>query len=608
MPARLTGNPGPITVANGWTLITGPTNVTAAAAGVTNVLSGMNFQIPANTTYRFAIVTSNTQISYGGTSSVPNIFSAVGVNLLVGNYNTNIGWASPWDWATWAFQPRFFNGAIHIEANPCTNPPTPGNTIVSAPIICANDDLDLDLQNHSTGGGQTYEWEFSTNNITFSSISPANTIEQYTYQPTQSGYYRCKVTCGTGTPVYSSVVYVKINSPIIYDVSDTTVCGGGLIPLSAIVDTGVLVKWYDNINSNTPIFTGNPFITPNINVTTTYYVEASNMDHSCPSAKIPVTVTVIPAPTKPFGSDYSICVDPNEVEFLDAFNPGCTYLWDNNYQGRVRTVTQTGTYHVAITNNLGCTTYDTIKITFNENPLSELGNDTSVCNGTNLYLDAGNAGIQYYWNNGANTNAINTKFPGQYYVNIIAANGCITIDTINIDHNGEAPALTGIHIQNVASHTFKFNALNPQNVIGYEWIFGDGSANSYLNTPTHQYNALGNYLVQLNVSSTCGMTFDTMSVHIYSGTGVENINGEKLIVIHPNPATDNVNITASEDIIIEHISIYDIQGRNLNNITSKISAANKAQVNIEKLAAGQYTLEIKTNKGVLKDQLIKVVH
>src|SRR5690606_14415349 len=105
------------------------------------------------------------------------------------------------------------------------------------------------------------------------------------------------------------------------------------------------------------------------------------------------------------------------------------YLWDNAYQGRVRTITQSGTYHVAITNDLGCTTYDTITITLNKNPKSALGNDTSVCIGTEVSLNAGNTGIQYYWNNGANTNTISTKIPGQYYVNIIGANGCITIDT-----------------------------------------------------------------------------------------------------------------------------------------------------------------------------------
>lgn len=313
-----------------------------------------------------------------------------------------------------------------------------------------------------------------------------------------------------------------------------------------------------------------------------------------------VTFNSKETPFVDLGADRDVCVDEGQFEFLDAQNPGSVYLWDNNYGGMVRSVDTSGTYWVTVTNNFGCIGSDTLTITFKPKPISALGNDTSVCIGTEVHLNAGNAGLQYYWNNGANTNEIKTKIPGQYYVNIIGANGCITVDTINIDHNGLSPLLDGIHIQNLASHTFKFNALNPQNIIGYEWDFGDGSPKSYLNSPTHQYSNKGNYIVQLNVSSTCGITFDTMTVHIFT-TGIDEINGENSLVIHPNPANDKVTLKANAGLLIENVSVFNVLGAavSINNSLN----TDEYNIDLGAYANGMYLVVVTTNRGIITKKL-----
>ncbi|MES2848032.1 MAG: hypothetical protein V4685_03165, partial [Bacteroidota bacterium] len=82
----LSGQPGitePI-----WTLIKTGDPISAAADGTITVLDNINFVIPGNTQYRFALTTDN-GIRYTGITEGtpnPNIFNAGGFRLKVGNY------------------------------------------------------------------------------------------------------------------------------------------------------------------------------------------------------------------------------------------------------------------------------------------------------------------------------------------------------------------------------------------------------------------------------------------------------------------------------------------------------------------------------------------
>jgi gliding motility-associated-like protein len=70
-----------------------------------------------------------------------------------------------------------------------------------------------------------------------------------------------------------------------------------------------------------------------------------------------------------------------------------------------------------------------------QKPLIYLGNDTTICQGQSLLLDAGNSGSIYSWNTGANTQTIQVSYPGDYSVS--ASNGfCTVTDTIKINDCG----------------------------------------------------------------------------------------------------------------------------------------------------------------------------
>ncbi len=346
------------------------------------------------------------------------------------------------------------------------------------------------------------------------------------------------------------------------------------------------------------------------NVTTIYVKNAvsgiqqliangTNTINGCASSDTFTINYVDEKPTVDLGGDINKCIDLGDLVFLNAGNPGNLFLWDNNYQGQVRVINTSGTYWVQVENSLGCIGYDTINVALKNNPISALGDDTVVCLNTLVTLNAGNDGISYYWNNGATNNVITTSQPGLYAVQIVGQNGCIKSDSVTIIQNGNSPAVTGIQPQNLASHTFKFSALNPTNVIGYKWNFGDGTPDVYMNSPTHTYTTHGNFLVTLWVSSSCGIREDTLTVHIYT-TGVEDILNENAVNIYPNPTNGIFNIDYDKDN-------YQLLGIKVNNaIGQTIYQSKEKQINTVDLSnhsAGLYFIELITNKGIVKKKL-----
>lgn len=141
------------------------TTLSTATIGYNKVFSGLTFSIPANTTYRFALV-SNTGIAYSGNTSgscSPQTLSADGVTLLMGEAQiagANVGYSGNNYNATTT--PRWFTGAISfIPSIPCTTPPNAGIATTSKTIACSGSLFNLSLSGATSGTGLTYQWQDS---------------------------------------------------------------------------------------------------------------------------------------------------------------------------------------------------------------------------------------------------------------------------------------------------------------------------------------------------------------------------------------------------------------------------------------------------------------
>jgi len=88
---------------------------------------------------------------------------------------------------------------------PCSGTPAASSAVASlAGPVCPGDNLVLSLSPAYVIGGLTFQWQRSSDNITFVPISGANT-QSAAISQTQASYYRCIVTCtGFGSPTTSS--------------------------------------------------------------------------------------------------------------------------------------------------------------------------------------------------------------------------------------------------------------------------------------------------------------------------------------------------------------------------------------------------------------------
>lgn len=315
----------------------------------------------------------------------------------------------------------------------------------------------------------------------------------------------------------------------------------------------------------------------------------------CESSRETVVAKIYPKPVVDLGSDINQCVDSAGAIVLDAgLQPNSPHFnWNTGSNSQVISVDQSGTYSVTVTNSFACKTADTIDVTLRHNPDVDLGPDITACEYATVTLDAGDDGIQYYWNTGATTQTTDVTRSGEYTVLVTNDEGCTKGDTVVVDMSGQAPSFDGIQITNDGNLTFHFNALNPQNVVGYEWDFGDGSPHSNAPVPSHTYLHDGNYVVTLVSSSPCGTVTDSTSAHILGVGRIEPTT--KQLSVYPNPANSQVTIE-TKGLKMDRIQMYNVLGQKVYQ--REANDKTKIVLDVNNLASGVYTISIYTNEGI----------
>ncbi|MBA3900939.1 MAG: hypothetical protein H0X62_12155 [Bacteroidetes bacterium] len=205
-PIPVSGAPGNINAANGWVLV--ETNTITGIANTTTTttqpfISGMNFIIPANTTYGIAIFATGQR--YFTLPPGSTTIAADGINMLAGD---NISYAGGVPPAAPTNSPRGWIGEITIIPTiACSGTPTPGTTVVSGTTACLGGSVDLSLTGSSYATGLSFQWQSSANGISWTNI-PTATSFNFTATISSDTYFRCEITC-SGTSAYSNSVLVN---------------------------------------------------------------------------------------------------------------------------------------------------------------------------------------------------------------------------------------------------------------------------------------------------------------------------------------------------------------------------------------------------------------
>ncbi len=174
------------------------------------------------------------------------------------------------------------------------------------------------------------------------------------------------------------------------------------------------------------------------------------------------------------GMDTLICVgDSIALDATDTECVGCTYTWSDlgeSVPNRTISPSASQLLEVYSVDSLGCAARDEIEITVNPLPLITLGNDTTVCAGESLTLNAGEGGATYQWSPVTqNLAVIQVDTSSTYAVTVTDAFGCNNTDSIAVHFN---PILDTLNFQELP------NVLNTAFEISFEITGGDST--SYL--------------------------------------------------------------------------------------------------------------------------------
>jgi PKD repeat protein len=233
---------------------------------------------------------------------------------------------------------------------------------------------------------------------------------------TQSGNYSVTVQDPSGCTGNDNIV-VTLNTPPSYSLgNDTSSCSSNVV-----LDAG---SGYVSYAWSTGGTNQNETISSNDTVAVTV-VDANG----CVLTDT-IEVTLSPAPSVNLGPNVTQC---GGTVTLDAGNPGSLYFWSNNTSSQTTTVSTSGVYAVNVLTQAGCSGTDTVSVTINNQPVVNLGPDTSICL-ANVILDAGNPGSTYLWSTSATSQSV-TVGSGTYSVTATDPSGCADSDTITVTTN-----------------------------------------------------------------------------------------------------------------------------------------------------------------------------
>ncbi len=374
--------------------------------------------------------------------------------------------------------------------------------------------------------------------------------------------------------------HIKIEKTPVVDLGpDKTICVGSSVVLDA-GNAGASYLWS----------TGETTQSISVSTSGTYSVKVTNAG-TC-FVEDTINVNAIALPIVNLGPDQTVCA--GTVVTLDAGNPGSTYLWSTGSTAQTIQPTVTGIYTVTVTANGGCSTKDTISVTFNALPVVNLGADLNICLSDTVTLDAGNPGSTYLWSTGATTRTIRVNAAATYSVSVTNANGCVNTDEVVVTNKATPNA--GFTIAAAAGSSITFQASGTVGLT-YAWNFGDpGSPNntSQLQAPVHVFSGPGSYDVTLTVvavATGCKST-STQTITITS-VGNDLVEFFKLGAA-PNPfvAETKINYTLPEDANSVSVEVYDMIGRKVADI-----------VNNEYQASGNYQFnyrneDMQTSAGI----------
>jgi len=270
-------------------------------------------------------------------------------------------------------------------------------------------------------------WNPNTNVITNSAgnvtvLSPDTGLYTYVYT----------IVDNHGCSYDTSVTVDIVPQPIVNLGNDTILCGQPTLVLDADGGTlGASYLWNLPSGLTTQTNTINSPGTWNHN----YNVKVTNTNGVIQCIdRDTINIQQFPIPQVNLGNDTLFC-EGDSLLLAAGTNTGTTYNWYNGSNDSTIYVSSSNNAWVNISNG-HCENSDTVLITVASFPIISFGNDTLICDGNSLLLDATNVGSVYLWQDNSTNAQYNVISSGNYCV---AANnlGCISYDSIEVTYGSK---------------------------------------------------------------------------------------------------------------------------------------------------------------------------
>ena len=379
------------------------------------------------------------------------------------------------------------------DENSCKNSDTVNLTTQNLPFvnlggdttICKGDTIYLDAQNT----GLNFHW--NTNNY------------DQTIPISESGVYNVKVTDDLGCFGSDSIEVIIKEKPIVELGPNQKICEGRNIQLDA-QNEGLLYNW------------NNGKSTQKITLTQSGIYRVDITDEIGCVGTDEMELIVNSNPTVDLGNDTSFCM--GESFTLNAMNNGLNFEWSSGETTQEINVNFPGEYQVVVTDEIGCIDSSVIKLTVNELPIVNLGNDQEICEGDSISLNAQNDGLNYKWNTGENTQKIHAKSTGDYQVVVYDNLGCADSSKMKLTVNPLPNVNLGNNQTICKGESLTLNAQN--NGYNYEWNTGES-------TQKIEVSSNGNY--QVIVFDDIGCADTSIIILTVNELPVVNLGNDKVV-------------------------------------------------------------------------------
>lgn len=303
---------------------------------------------------------------------------------------------------------------------------------------------------------------------------------------------------------------------------------------------------------------------------------------------------------------------------IDSMNFSQNPTFENLYAGN---------YVAMITDSFGCTVQVPIEITQPLAPFSvnvSPNSDTSFCQGSNIQLVTDSSGVySYQWflngNSISNANTFNLMLDsaGTYSVLVTNENNCtassnsIEVTQINLPVINQAPSDT-IITENANAFFVVSTSVDSLNNFTYQWQENNGAG--FVNLiNSNIYNGVNNdSLIINNVSlnfdslqyqclvsnSNCTTVSNVANLFVTELTEMNNLKIHRTyFTIYPNPTCNNITIEISENLIGNHVHIYNAIGQVV--LAQNINQT-KEVIDISVLSKGIYFIKLNGDSAVQK--------